>query len=91
MTSRARISMAFAMSSSPTRARVLRHSEQGNVHKEAVFPGFGADDDVAIRQQMGDQLVVSESVGFGVGGIHINLRNAPFDDARVRKAIAACR
>ena len=36
---------------------------------------------------MGDQLFVSESVGFGVGGIHINLRNAPFDDARVRKAL----
>ena len=59
----------------------------GNVHKEAVFPGFGADDDIATRQQMGDQLFVSESVGFGVGGIHINLRNAPFDDARVRKAL----
>ena len=36
---------------------------------------------------MGDQLVVSESVGFGVGGIHVNLRNTPFDDARVRKAL----
>ena len=29
----------------------------GNVHKEAVFPGFGADDDLAIRKQMGDQAV----------------------------------
>ena len=63
----------------------------GHAHKEAVFPAFGADDDVAIREQMGDQLFVSETVGFGVGGIHINLRNAPFDDVRVRKAFAACR
>ena len=59
----------------------------GHAHKEAVFPAFGADDDVAIREQMGDQLFVSESVGFGVGGIHINLRNAPFDDVRVRQAL----
>ena len=59
----------------------------GHAHKEAVFPAFGADDDVAIREQMGDQLFVSETVGFGVGGIHINLRNAPFDDVRVRKAL----
>ena len=59
----------------------------GNVHKEAVFPGFGADDDLAIREQMGDRLFSTETVGFGVGGVHINLRNAPFDDVRVRKAM----
>ena len=81
------ISTACAMSSSPTRARESPRSAQGTLHKEAVFPAFGADDDIAIRQQMGDQLFVSESVGFGVGGVHINLRNAPFDDARVRKAL----
>ncbi|MYC08168.1 MAG: ABC transporter substrate-binding protein [Chloroflexi bacterium] len=59
----------------------------GHAHKEAVFPAFGADDDIAIREQMGDRLFVSETVGFGVGGIHINLRNAPFDDVRVRQAL----
>lgn len=59
----------------------------GHAHKEAVFPGFGADDDLAIREQMGDRLYTTETVGFGVGGIHINLRNAPFDDVRVRRAM----
>ena len=29
----------------------------------------------------------TETVGFGVGGVHINLRNAPFDDVRVRRAM----
>ena len=59
----------------------------GQVHKEAVFPGFGSDDDLAIREAMGDQLFLSETVGFGVTGVHINLRVPPFDDVRVRRAM----
>ncbi len=59
----------------------------GQVHKEAVFPGFGSDDDLAIREEFGDQLTVSETTGFGVTGVHINLRVPPFDDVRVRRAM----
>ena len=59
----------------------------GAAYMEAIFPGFGSDDDLAIRNELGDRLTVTETVGFGVTGVHINLRVKPFDDVRVRKAM----
>ena len=59
----------------------------GAAYMEPVFPGFGSDDDLAIRDELGDRLTVTEQLGFGVTGVHINLRVKPFDDVRVRKAM----
>ena len=59
----------------------------GAAYMEPIFPGFGPDDDLAIRDELGDRLTVTETVGFGVTGVHINLRVKPFDDVRVRKAM----
>jgi len=59
----------------------------GQVHMEAIYPGFGADDDIAIREALAGQLTTTLTRGFGVTGVHINMRNAPFDDARVRQAM----
>ena len=59
----------------------------GAAYMEAIFPGFGSDDDLAIREEFGDRLTVTETLGFGVTGVHINLRVKPFDDIRVRRAM----
>ena len=59
----------------------------GAAYMEAIFPGFGSDDDLAIREELGDRLTITETVGFGVTGVHINLREKPFDDIRVRMAM----
>ncbi len=59
----------------------------GAAYMEPVFPGFGPDDDIAIREEFGDRLTTTETIGFGVNGVHINLRVPPFDDVRVRRAM----
>ena len=59
----------------------------GAAYMEAIFPGFGSDDDLAIREELGDRLTVTETVGFSIAGVHINTRIPPFDNVNVRKAM----
>ena len=59
----------------------------GAAYMEAIFPGFGSDDDLAIREELGDRLTVTETVGFSIAGVHINTRIAPFDNVNVRRAM----
>ena len=38
----------------------------GAAYMEPIFPGFGPDDDIAVREEFGDRLTVTETIGFGV-------------------------